>query len=71
MRMNRRIKTREKIEQLTGKIILMLLQSVLFTAGLCCCLWFTGVLVNIMEHNLFVAIVFIGIVIRMLIKEIM
>ena len=69
--MNRRIIAREKIEQSIGKIILMLLQCVLLTIGLCCCLWFIGVLVNAMEHNLFVAIVFIGIVIRMLIKEIM
>lgn len=64
-------RAREELERLIGKIILMLIQSIILTIGLCCCIWLIGMIVNLMEHSVLLTIAGVGLVAKMLKDEIM
>jgi len=64
-------RTREELEKLIGKIILILIQSMILTIGLCCGIWLISMIVNLMEHSVLLTIAVVGLVAKMLKDEIM
>lgn len=64
-------KTKEKLERLIGKMVLMLIQSIILMIGLCSCFWLISIVVNIMEHSVLLTIAVIGLVAKLLKDEIM
>lgn len=53
----KKISTKEKLERLIGRIVLLLIQSIVFTIIILGCLWLLGLCVNIMEQHLIIAII--------------
>lgn len=69
MIMKRKINTRERLEKLIGKVILLLVQSAVFGAIMYGCFWLLGMVVNLMQHDLIVTIGIILIDFMLIMKE--